>query len=216
MKGPTSATEVAYRESIARGLAAAWARAGASTPTPDRAARAAARELLRLPPAVRAERVKADARLQRYQGWKLLFERALALVPAYAHEAGEVARLALAVACRLDSVRAGEGIAADCRALSAVAIARARLAAGDPVAAQRAVRVAEVFFERASGDPCVLAEIERARAAVARAEGRPRAARSHLRRAAELYAKVGEAEREAAARAEAAAIPRKGAPGATP
>jgi hypothetical protein len=68
------------------------------------------------------------------------------------------------------------------------------------------LRVAAAFVEEASGDPCVLGELELARAGVARAAGAHTRARKHHRRAARLFRDVEDFERAAAAGAQERAL----------
>ena len=195
-----------YADSIAQALAAAEARAGAARPEEGPAAAGAVTELLRLPAAARPERVKADARLHTYSAWRLLYDHSQARAGRSGRGAEALARLALAAACRLDERRYGEGLVADCRVLAAVAAARARLSAGELEGAERALEVAGLYLDRASGDPRVRAELHVTWGQVARAAGRLHQARGSLRRAVEMLRRAGEDERERAVRAEEAEV----------
>lgn len=195
-----------YGASIARALAAARSRYGEPDPAQELRAKEAVKELLRLPPSARLERLRSDPRLLSLPAWRQLIDRAQALLPWQPSPAEALARGALTIACRLDPAVYGEGLPADCRVLSALTAARACLAAGRASAAKRALSAAEIFFDRASGDPYVRAEVDLARAAVAQAKGSLRVARTCLGRAAALFAVLGEPGREAAARAEEAEV----------
>lgn len=195
-----------YGACIARALAAARSRLGEPNPDEEGQAKEAVQELLRLPESTRRERIGSDLRLRSLPAWQQLLSRAQARLPWQPRRAEDLARHALAVACRLDPQRYGDGLPADCRVLSAIAVVRARLAAGHVSPARRALRAAEAFLDGASGDPYVRAEVDLTRAAVARAEGSLRLARTCLRRAAARFATLGEPGREAAARAEEAEV----------
>jgi ATP/maltotriose-dependent transcriptional regulator MalT len=115
-------------------------------------------------------------------------------------QAATRARLAMAVASRLAPARYGAGLVADCRALSAAALARARALEGHSRHARAAIRAARRWLQEGSGDPYDDAEVDLAEAAVAQSEGRGEEALRRLERAVRQFRRVRDPEREGAAR----------------
>jgi hypothetical protein len=132
--------------------------------------------------------------------------------PAVAERA---ALLALAVAQGLDPRTYGHGLASDCRAGAAAALAESRLARGDLGGAREALALARRALAAGSGDPYAAAEVLEVRARLLAARGHAAAARRALRAAVGLLTLAGDPEEARALEARGSGSAR-GAAGAGP
>lgn len=152
-------------------------------------------DILKLPPAEHL------SWLDETQGASLgLWERLIDLCLGCELRSGdggeEVAELALKVADRLDPGVYGRGLPQDCKALTWVVLAAARLLRWDFEAADEALERAQMAAEVGTGDPCVAGEIFTGRAQLFRARGRLPESLLCLSRAAELFREAGELQLE--------------------
>jgi hypothetical protein len=161
------------------------------------AARGHLADLLALPAAQREIAARARAACQTLALAELLVERSTEAAPPAALE---LARLAVAVADRLEPARYGASLVHDLRARAWAQLAEARRLDGDLAGAAEALVVAEVLCEEGSADPLEEGHLLERRAALLADQGDAEAAAALLSLAAEIYESVADAPRSARAR----------------
>lgn len=192
--------QAAYRQAVTAGFLSARIAAKVAFTEPAGAAEAAVRELLGEPADARLARVRSDRRLHTLAAWERLHLRTEAALVNDAVAAEVLAQLALAAASPLDDDRYGRGLTEDCRAITSIALARARLAQGRLDAARQGLWIAQGFGGEGSGDPYVRAELMLLQADLHQAEGLHRESADFLELAARIYAGISDPLREGAAR----------------
>lgn len=128
---------------------------------------------------------------------ELLVERSTEAAPL---PALELARLAVAVADRLELARYGPSLVHDLRARAWAQLAEARRLDGDLDGAAEALVAAEAFCEEGSADPLEEGHLLERRAALVADQGDAEAAAVLLSLAAEIYESVADGPRSARAR----------------
>jgi tetratricopeptide (TPR) repeat protein len=143
------------------------------------------------PPARRQILARNDRRFQNWGIYDCLMERAHLFLEREPTVAIESAELALAVARGLSPATYGDDHIHDFQTEALVALGQARRVAGDLEGAQEALDKAGATLELGSGDPLEKAELESARAALLRDQGRAEEAEAAGRRALVLSHRAG-------------------------
>jgi hypothetical protein len=159
-------------------------------------------DLLALPTAQRESAVRARDG-QTLALAELLVERSTEAPPLAALE---LARLAVAVADRLEPARYGPSLVHDLRARAWAQLAEVRRLDGDLAGAAEALVVAELLSEEGSADPLEEGYLLERRAALLADQGDAEAAAALLSLAAEIYESVADAPRSARARLAASGL----------
>ncbi len=158
-------------------------------------------ELLALPPSQRELAARTRAAFRTPAVVELLIAPA---APSSSTSSFDLARLAVAVADRLDSARYSPSLVFDLRARAWARLAEARRLTGDLRGAAQALDTAERLLEDGSADPLEEAHLLEARAAVVGDRGDVETAAVLLEMAAEIYESVADGDHAARARAAAA------------
>lgn len=143
------------------------------------------------PPARRRILARNDRRFLNWGLYDCLIERTHLFLEQEPAVAVEAAELALAVAQGLSSSTYGEERVYDFQTESLVALGQARRVAGDLEGAREALDQAAALLGLGSGDPLEKAELESARAALLRDQGRIEEAEAAGRRALVLSHRAG-------------------------
>jgi tetratricopeptide (TPR) repeat protein len=143
------------------------------------------------PPSRRRILARNDRRFQNWGFYDCLIERAHHFLEREPAAATESAELALAVAQGLSTATYGEDRVHDFQTEALIALGQARRVAGDLGEAQEALDHAAAVLELGSGDPLERAELESARAALLRDQGRLEEAEAAGRRAVVLSHRAG-------------------------
>lgn len=172
----------------------------AGSPKVERAAKALAEDrrtahqrlksLLTLPPEGRTALLRSDPSFATFRLWTLLVDRYLEAEPS--GESRPLARLALAVAEALDPRTTPAVVAADCVALSWLALAQVEVTDGGLEAAESALRQADLHAAAGSGDTILAGEIALGWAQWLTARDRPGEAAERLRGAVDAFCQCGE------------------------
>lgn len=160
-------------------------------------------DLLALPAAQREIAVRARGAYRTPALVELLVERCAEAAPLLALE---LARLAVAIADRLDGARYGRSLVCDLRAYAWAELAEARRLDGDLAGAGQTLDHAEAVCEEGSADPLVEAHLLERRAALLADLGDAEGAAARLSRAAEIYESVADAPRSIRARLAASGL----------
>jgi tetratricopeptide (TPR) repeat protein len=143
------------------------------------------------PPARRRILARNDRRFQNRGFYDCLIERVHAFLEREPAVAVEAAELALAVSQGLSPATYGEERVYDFQTEALVALGQARRVAGDLEGAEAALDQAAAMLGLGSGDPLEKAELESARAALLRDQGRIEEAEAAGRRALVLSHRAG-------------------------
>jgi tetratricopeptide (TPR) repeat protein len=143
------------------------------------------------PPARRRILARNDRRFQNWGFYDCLIERIHVFLEREPAAAIEAAELALAVAQGLSPTTYGEERVHDFQMEALVALGQSRRVAGDLEGAQAALDKAGAVLKLGSGDPLERAELESARAALLRDQGRIEEAEAAGRRAVVLAHRAG-------------------------
>lgn len=158
----------------------------------DRAAADALyQEILQAPPGERARLVEQQGRYVSFALAERLLSSSLEARQERPQTSQELARLALAIAERLDPVRHGSGLVADLKARSWAYLGEAWLDSA-PSAAREAFRLARALLSRGSGDPFEEAEVLSLAASADRDAANPNGPLAELDRAEAVYRAAGD------------------------
>lgn len=146
-----------------------------------------AAELQALPAAERYRRLMSDPGLPSPDLCLRLLDRARAAARGDLQETAELARLALAVAERLDPRLFPMGLIFDCQADCWALLGEVHLQRGNDRAGELALSCAESLLAAGSGDPLSLAQVSSGRAQLLRLRGDLEGCALELGRAVDLY-----------------------------
>jgi hypothetical protein len=148
------------------------------------------------PQARRLVMIHNDRRLQSWGLYRFLLDRSRSLAAHDARVAAELAELALAVARNLDPDEHGEERIADFLAGAFAALAEAKRRLSDQAGAWELFNAARENLGEGTGDPLERAEMEMLRARLLRDSGREQEADEALRRAGNLFRRIGDSRLE--------------------